>query len=298
MQTIPKTPLIYTFSQRHPCVHRVSDGETFRVECDDCYGGQVADEHILRPMIDPKRIDGSVGPIFVEGAHPGDTLLVEVLAIELADHGVMMTGRGLGVLGERIETPDTKIIPLRDGFALFSDTIRLPLTPMIGVMGVAPREGLEIHCATPGDHGANLDTTRLCVGARVYLPVAMEGAGLAVGDLHACMGDGELSGTGIETAGCICLRVSVCRGLPLQRPVIEHGDAIYLLASAPTLEEAVHLACTDGTDFLQRKLGLDFPDAYRLMSAACSIEISQVVNPLCTVRLRLPKAALPIDSVK
>ena len=110
----------------------------------------------------------------------------------------MVTSKGLGVLGERIQEPDTKIIPIRDGFAYFSESIRLPLTPMVGVCGVAPKAGLDVHCAVPGDHGGNLDTKLVTVGSRLYLPVEQEGAGLAVGDLHACMGDGELSGTGID----------------------------------------------------------------------------------------------------
>lgn len=118
------------------------------------------------------------------------------MAIDLAPQGVMVTSVGLGVLGDHITEPNTKIIPVHDGFAHFSDDIKLPLTPMIGVMGVATKNG-EIHCAVPEDHGANMDTKLVRVGSRVYFPVNAEGAGLAVGDMHACMGDGELSGTGI-----------------------------------------------------------------------------------------------------
>lgn len=171
------------------------------METDDCYGGQITDASVKRPDIDITIMDCSVGPIEVRGAKPGDTLCVEILAIELGRQGVMVTSKGLGVLGDRITEADTKVIPIEDGFACFSDKIRLPLTPMVGVCGVAPRPGLDIHCAVPGDHGSNMDTKMVKAGARVYLPVSVPGAGLAVGDLHACMGDGELSGTGIETPG-------------------------------------------------------------------------------------------------
>lgn len=112
----------------------------------------------------------------------------------------MVTSPGLGVLGEKITEAHTKIIPIKNGFAEFNEKIRLPLTPMIGVLGVAPAEG-SVHCAVPGDHGSNMDTKLIKVGSKVYLPVFVSGANLALGDLHACMGDGELSGTGIETAG-------------------------------------------------------------------------------------------------
>lgn len=122
----------------------------------------------------------------------------------------MVTSPGLGVLGEKITEAHTKIIPIKNGFAEFNEKIRLPLTPMIGVLGVAPAEG-SVHCAVPGDHGSNMDTKLIKVGSKVYLPVFVSGANLALGDLHACMGDGELSGTGIETAGRVCLQVKLSK---------------------------------------------------------------------------------------
>ena len=289
MRVIPKDKVIFHFSGDNPMQYHVRDGETFWVETDDCYSGQITDASVKRPDIDISIMDCSVGPIAVEGAQPGDTLCVDILAIELADHGVMVTSKGLGVLGDRITEPDTKIIPIRDGFAHFSATIQLPLTPMVGVCGVAPAPGLRIHCAVPGDHGSNLDTKMIKAGSRVYLPVQTQGAGLAVGDLHACMGDGELSGTGIDTAGRICIKTTVDRTRPIERPVVETGESLYFLASAPTLEEAIKIAVADVTAFLQRKLALSFPDAYRLVSATCDIQISQVVNDLCTVRAHCPK---------
>lgn len=297
MKVIPKEPVIFRFNAENPCVHTVEDGETFWVETDDCYSGQIRDASVRRPDIDISIMDCSVGPIEVKGARPGDTLCVEILAIQLASQGVMVTSRGLGVLGDRITESDTKIIPIKDGFAWFSDTIRLPLTPMVGVCGVAPRPGLDIHCAVPGDHGSNLDTKMIKAGSKVYLPVSVPGAGLAVGDLHACMGDGELSGTGIETPGRICLKTTVYRDRPVARPVIETGEALYFLASAETLEAAVKLACADAVEFLQKKLELNFPDAYRLLSAVCDIQISQVVNDLRTVRVRCPKLNTKIDTL-
>lgn len=288
MRVIPKDKVIFHFNTTNKANYTVQDGEVFWVEADDCYSGQITDASVKRPDIDISIMDCAVGPIDVEGAHPGDTLCVEVLAIDLAPQGVMVTSVGLGVLGDRITQPDTKIIPVHDGFAHFSDTIKLPLTPMIGVMGVAPKSG-SIHCAVPDDHGANMDTKLIKAGSRVYFPVNIEGAGLAVGDMHACMGDGELSGTGIEIAGRMCLKVTVYRDRPIQRPVIETFDGIYFLASCPTLEESIKVAAADAVEFLMKKLELDFPDAYRLMSATCDAQISEVVDDNVTVRLHCPK---------
>lgn len=288
MRVIPKDKVIFHFNTTNKANYTVQDGEVFWVEADDCYSGQITDASVKRTDIDISIMDCAVGPIDVEGAEPGDTLCVEVMAIDLADHGIMVTNCGLGVLGDRITEPDTKIIPIKDGFAHFSDTIKIPLTPMIGVMGVAPKSG-EIHCAVPDDHGANMDTKLVKVGSRVYFPVAQKGAGLAVGDMHACMGDGELSGTGIEIAGRMCLKVTVYKDRPIERPVIETYDGIYFLASRPTLDESIKVATSDVVDFLMKKLDLNFPDAYRLMSATCDAQICEVVDDNVTVRLHCPK---------
>ncbi|MDR2110946.1 MAG: acetamidase/formamidase family protein [Spirochaetaceae bacterium] len=296
MKTIPKDKVIFSFNQKNPHVYFVEDGETFWVETDDCYSGQITSEQVLRPQIDISIMDCSVGPIGVKGAAPGDVLCVEVLDIQFAPQGVMVTSPGLGVLGDKITEPNTKIIPIKDGYALFSPRISLPLTPMIGVMGVAPKEG-DIHCAVPGDHGSNMDTKIITIGSKVYLPVAIEGAGLAVGDLHACMGDGELSGTGIETAGKILLKTTVIKEGFTLRPMVETADSIYTIASDSDFRAAVRTAAEDIVNFLMRKKELGFPDAYRLMSATCDIQISQLVNDALTVRVRAPKKNLNIGGV-
>ncbi|WMJ83677.1 acetamidase/formamidase family protein [Oscillospiraceae bacterium LTW-04] len=297
MRVIPKDKVIFSFNANNKAFYEVENGETFWVETDDCYSGQIKNSLIKRPDIDISIMDCSVGPIDVKGAMPGDTLCVEVLAIEFAPQGVMVTSRGLGVLGDKITEPDTKVIPIKDGFAHFSDEIRLPLTPMIGVCGVAPKPGLDIHCAVPGDHGSNMDTKMVKVGSKVYLPVSVEGAGLAVGDLHACMGDGELSGTGIETPGRICIKTTVYKDRPVERPVIETRDSLYFIASDKTLEAAIKVAVDDTVSFLMKKLSLSFPDAYRLLSATCDIQISQVVNDMLTVRVHCPKFDTRIDTI-
>lgn len=288
MKVIPKDQVIFHFNTTNQANYEVEDGEVFWVEADDCYSGQIYSEEIKRPDIDISIMDCAVGPIHVRGAMPGDTLCVEVLALDLARQGVMVTSPGLGVLGNQITEPNTKIIPVHDGFAHFSEDIRLPLTPMIGVMGVAPRSG-EFHCAVPDDHGANMDTKLVRAGSKVYFPVHVEGAGLAVGDMHACMGDGELSGTGIEIAGRMCLKTIVYHDRPIERPVIETADAIYFLASRKTLKESIRLASQDAVQFLMKRLDLCFPDAYRLLSAVCDIQICEVVDDNVTVRIHCPK---------
>lgn len=296
MQIIPKDKVIYEFNKENKYNYSVSDGEIFCVETDDCYSGQINSEKIKRTDINISIMDCSVGPIEIKDIEAGEVLEIEILDIQLAPFGVMVTSPGLGILGHKIEEPDTKIIKIENGYAKFSDKIKIPLTPMVGVIGVSPREG-SVHCAIPGEHGANMDTKIIKIGTKVFLPVFVDGAGLAVGDIHACMGDGELSGTGIEIAGKIIMKSKIIKQIKLERPMLETSDGIYTIASSKIMKEAIEVAAEDMTKFLMEKLDLNFSDAYRLLSATCDIQISQVVNELITVRVQAPKLNLGIDSI-
>lgn len=288
MQVFSKNNVIYHFSPDDKPVYFVKDGETFWVETDDCYSGQIKTENDLRPNIDISIMDAAVGPISIEGATVNDTLMVEVLDIQFANQGVMVTSPGLGVLGERITAANTKIIPIKDNKAYFSENIILPLTPMIGVIGVSPKSE-PIHCAKPGDHGGNMDTKIITIGSKVYLPIFQNGAQLSVADLHSCMGDGELSGVGLETAGKVKLRVEVIKNKVIDMPRVESEDSIYTIATKETIQDAMKTAVSNMVEILEEKLNLNFPDAYRLLSATCDIQISQVVNGVFTLRVKCPK---------
>lgn len=288
MKNLKKDNVIYHFGPDNLPKYFVEDGEEFWVETEDCYSGQIKSINDLRPNIDISIMDASVGPIAINGAEVGDSLCVEVLNIELANQGVMVTSPGLGTLGSMINEATTRIIKINNGYANFFDKFKIPVNPMIGVLGVAT-ENDNIHCATPGMHGANMDTKEIKIGSKVYLPVFVKGANLAIGDLHAVMGDGELSGTGVEIAGKVHLRAKVIKNMKLNGPRIEREEGIYMISSAENFEEAIKNAVYDGVQYLKNEFNLDFKDAYRLVSATCDIRISQVVNPLVTVKLFIPK---------
>lgn len=168
----------------------------------------------------------------------------------------------------------------------------LVLILMVGVIGVAPAEG-EVRNASPGNHGGNLDTKDIKPGSKVYFPVFVDGANLALGDLHACMGDGELSGTGIEIAGKVRLSVEKVPGINLNVPVVETESHFMVVTSAENFTEAAREGIGHSIGFIRRNLGLSFPDAYRLLSATSDLRISQIVNPLLTLRLAIPKTLMP-----
>ena len=157
MQTLTKEKIVFEFNKNNKFNYSVQNNEIFYVETEDCYNGQIKNENTKRKDIDMSIVDCSVGPIEVIGSKAGDILEVEVIDIELAEQGVMTTAPNLGVLGDKITDFDTKIIKIKDDFAHFSPQIKIPLTPMIGVIGVFPPEE-GVHCAFPGSHGGNMDT--------------------------------------------------------------------------------------------------------------------------------------------
>ena len=159
---------------------------------------------------------------------------------------------------------------------------------MIGVIGVAPA-GQAVLNNTPGPHGGNLDTREVTVDARVYLPGFVPGGYLALGDLHATMGDGEVCGTGVEIRGVVEIQVEVLKDWGWRQPVIDFKDSLYFLGSAPTLEAAVEKATTEAVGFLEEKNRMSWNEAYMLASIGTDLLISQVVNPWKTVRVRVPK---------
>ncbi len=270
----------------------VHPGDTFEVECQDSCGGQIRSEADLLSKIDLDHVNGATGPIEVSGAQPGDVLRVSILSLKVGKVGYVGTEPKLGVLGDRVSVGKTRILPIRNDVARFSEEIRLPIEPHIGTIGVATaRESLSTFY--PGDHGGNLDTREIRAGHAVYLPVFQPGAMLALGDVHALMADGEVCVTGIEIDGVARLRVDLLKGLDLHRPVVETRDAWYALASAPDLDEAARLVTSDAVDLLARGRGLAWEDAYMLASLVADLRISQDVDPHRTCKMVLPKRYLP-----
>jgi len=267
---------------------RIAAGSRVHLETADCFADQIRGMADVERGIDWDCINPATGPVFIEGAVPGDMLAVRVVRIEVAERGVMCTGGGWGTLGDVIDELHWHFLDIADGHAVWDDRLRIPLRPMIGVLGVAPA-GEPVPCGTPGHHGGNLDTRLIAEGATVYFPVAVEGALLAAGDLHAAMGDGEVAVTGVEVGGRVALEVDVRRDLKLSDPLLEDGERVATIASALTLDEAAQMATRAMADLLSGRLGLSLPDAVMLMSAVGSLEISQIVDPLRTARFVMRK---------
>ena len=285
---------IYEFTPDLSAVATVESGASVTVETRDSLDGAVQSESDVIESI-PEEVNAATGPIAVEGAKPGDVLAVDIEEIRLAEPaGRVITIDGFGLLdGEPgIEAPETRMTAAEDGTLSF-EGIDVPVDPCIGTIGVAP-ESESYTTLTPHDHGGNLDTTDITAGSTVYFPVFQEGAMLAMGDCKAAMADGEMCGTGSEIATEIDLTVSVVEepATDLDRPLVETAEYWKPLASAETLEEACKLVNKDAIELLSTEHGIDRTAAYMLSSLVADLEISQVVDPLVTVREAIPKSHL------
>jgi amidase len=283
--------VIFSFSCSNTPVCKVPSGAQITIETMDCFANQLQTPEDTLDAMDWERVNPATGPIFVEGAHPGDVLKVEIKKIQISSQGVMATGENEGTLGAHMQGLTCKIIPIKDNQVIFDSKISIPLKPMIGVIGVAPREE-KVNCGTPGSHGGNMDNTMIGEGATLYLPIFTEGALFALGDVHAVMGDGEIGVSGVEVPAQVTVALEVVKGLKLDNPVLENPEFFSTIASALTLDEAIHQATNDMAQILASRIKLSFPDIAMLMSAVGNTEICQVVDPLRTGRFVMPKWVL------
>lgn len=284
-------------SSENPSVAKVPQGEPVIFETLDCFSNTLQDETQLFTSVGWECINPATGPVWVEGAEPGDILRIDILDIAIAEHGVIASAPGFGEMGDRV-AEITRIVPVRDGKAHFewkrgAETLVLetPIKPMIGVIGVAPESG-SVPTGTPGVHGGNMDCKRITKGATLYLPVFAPGALFAMGDLHAVMGDGEVVVCGLEISGQVTVSFSVIKGKNWPLPLLVQDGDFMTLASARALDDAATMATRNMHDFLVKELSFDDTDAAMLLSVNGDLRICQVVDPLKTARMELPLSIL------
>jgi amidase len=288
---VGRDKLFYAFEASLSPVVRVKPGEELIFETHDCFQGQIRTEQDLVASLDWNRTNPATGPVYIEGASPNTVLRLAILDVQVEDNSVMVTIPGEGALGDRIHEMETTILK-RDGNELvYKDRVRIPLAPMIGVIGIAPLEG-KIGNGVPGVHGGNMDCTLIGRGSRLYLTVQVEGGLLGVGDLHAGMGDGEIVVVGAEVAGVVRLKPEFVAMPGLPTPFLENEELVATIYSDPDLNVAADGAIHNMSEFLTKFAGLSQNDAGMLMSAAGSLKICQVVDPAKTARFEFPKAVL------
>jgi amidase len=293
MLRITRDRIVYSLDKAHPAVATVESGGEMLFETWDARTGTIRSECDLLDRPHPRGPNPATGPICVRGAELGDTLMVDILDIALADRGYTGTRPGQGVLGSLITQHRTKLLDIVDGMVVFNDRIRFPVRPMVGVIGTAPA-GDGVATLHPGPHGGNMDHNDVRVGARVHLPVFVPGALLAIGDVHASMGDGEISITALEIPGEVRVRVGLAKDEPLRRPWIEFPDCWITTGDGPGIAEAIRVAAEEMARLLMRRLSLSADDAYMLLSIRGDARVSQCAEPAvvaATARMIMPRLA-------
>ncbi|MEE9402330.1 MAG: acetamidase/formamidase family protein [Desulfobacteria bacterium] len=291
MQRVHRDKFILAMSSENEPVLFTPSGSTLLFETSDCFSNKIKGENQLFSSVGWDSINPATGPVYIEGAKPNDILKVEILDIAVAEKGVMTTAPDFGVFGDIVDKEFTKIVPIREGMAIFNDRIQIPVNPMIGVLGVAPA-GEEVLTGTPGEHGANMDCKRLIEGSSLYLPVNVPGALLAMGDLHAVQADGEVVVCGVEIAGEVTVRVTILKDTVLPVPMLNEGDSIMTICSAELLDDAAKAATKNMHQFLMANLDMDLHEAGMVLSLLGNLKICQVVDPLMTARMEFPKWVL------
>ncbi len=292
----------YAFDWEDRPLLRVQPGEVFEIETWDASTGYFrspADKAIpgRRPGFDrnPPHANPIGGPVFVEGAERGDTLVVILEEILVGDYSWIAIGPKRGPLGESTRWPElsadytTKIFrhtpgpsgTMRDGTVHFSDKIRWPITPFVGTFGVAPDREVTTSLDGQGEWGGNLDIRDACPGNRLLLPILHSGALFYLGDVHASQGDTEFTGTAAETTATVRLRLELMKGKRSPWLRIEKPNSLVAVHANRPLEVAVETATFLLMDWLITDYGLSPTDAYCLVSTCPDFRIN--VYQMCKI---------------
>jgi amidase len=285
---VDKTSMIYAMSPDNAPAVTVPNGARVVIHTYDCFEDQIQSEKQAFGTLNWSRINPATGPIFIEGAEPGDLLVVHIQQIQLADQGVMVTGPNLGVLGDELAENFIRILPVSPEGVVFSEKVTLPLAPMIGVIGTAPASD-SIPCGTPGSHGGNMDCKRITEGARLILPVNVPGALFALGDVHATMGDGEIAVCGVEIAATVTVQLHLLKQKKWPAPMLIDDMTVMTIASEVLLDDAANQATKNMVHFLESECGMEKAEATLLLSAVGDLQVCQVVDPLKTARFEMPR---------
>ena len=270
----------FSFASSHSPALVVAPGDFIHVQTWDCYRGAITGPENALATIDSALINPATGPIFVTGAEPGDTLSVTLHDIRPSARGVARTYPGDGQLQHLVTEPFAQFFDVKDGIVHMNDRVSFPASPMLGVIGVAP-ESSEIMTMPAGRHGGNLDNNRNTIGSTIHLPVKHPGALLAMGDMHASMGDGEICGTGIEIAGDVLVSTALIKGVGTEYPVTETATSwiTHGVAAVADLYDAMRIACEEAARLLVDHWGFTMSEAFIFLSVQGNLGIAQAVHP-------------------
>ena len=318
----------YTFGAHEPTL-RIRPGAALRVTCPDC-DNVMADGSALtqeqRHVDTPDTVQSNplAGPIYIEGAEPGDTLAVTIDSIELdRDSGITLLAPEHGVVpdgllmpkrdGDSQDPPDHAIVPrhmyrwhidTQAGTATMTNPLgnhqaSVPLNPFVGCIGVCPANGQSVSSLYCGPFGGNMDLPLIRAGATVFLPVCRDGALLMMGDIHAAQGHGEIIGGGIETSGKIGCTIKVVKQFSLAGCGVCDGQVISAISTHDELRGSIQQACANLVDWLAQSGDMNRFDLYNLVSQTVTITIGNLNEQpyLAAASVRINQLPKPLQEV-
>lgn len=265
----------------------IDSGEELMVETWDAFEG-IRDPAAL----DARSLKGpATGPIYVNGAEPGDALRVDFISITPKEGAAHMVLPGRGFLEEDFTAAYPTVMTLEDGNLVLPGGLRLPLAPSMGLVATTPTYPQNT-ASDSGPYGGDIDMKELVAGSTIFLPVFVAGGMLALGDCHAVVGDGAVAGTGAECSSDTQIRVTVEKGMGISAPRALTPDHFVVLSYGEELGPAMKQAVRYMVDFLVEEKGLAPYDAYTLCSLAGDIRVSRTFRPISPVKMMLSRQAL------
>lgn len=288
MLKISREHITHNLSAGNIPAEYMESGDLVAFETYDCYQGQLLPKETTFADVDRRLGNPATGPVYIRGAKPGDVLKITIRKLEMGKVGILDIGPTSGALTGIFPQPIIKRLPVTKDHLVYNEKIKVPIRPMIGVIGTAP-SGEAVSTMTPKDHGGNMDCTKIEEGSILYLPVFVEGGLLSVGDFHAIMGEGEVANCGVEIEGTAVLQVEVLRDFPFPFPMLENEEQWITIAYGKTLDEAGNKAVKQMFQFLCKHESLTKVDAGMLIDMTGDLIVCQIVNPYKTVRMEVPK---------
>ena len=287
MKRIGREHHIYVLDPGNDPAITVDSGEELMVETWDAFEG-VRDPDVLQA----RSLKGpATGPIYVNGAEPGDALRVDFISITAKEGAAHMVLPDRGFLEEEYTDAYPTIMSLEDGNLVMPTGVRLPINPSMGVVATTPTYPQQT-ASDSGPYGGDIDMKELVAGSTIYLPVFVPGGMLALGDCHAIVGDGAVAGTGAECSSDAHIRVTVEKGMGITSPRALTPDHFIVLSHGEELGPAMKQAVRDMVDFLVEAKGMSAYDAYTLLSLAGDIRVSRTFRPISPVKMILSRVAL------
>jgi amidase len=300
------TDVKYVYGVAEP-VARLKPGDILETNSVDAFGNAIQKPGDSLSLV--KGDNPLTGPFYIEGAQPGDTLAVKILDIQVdGNQGVGAFAPGFGALNETNYTPMLHP-PLPEKIWLYpidhatntatfkaldsNFSVKIPLHPFFGCIGVAPAGGEARSSIVPAEFGGNMDSPEVSVGNTLYLPVNVAGALLYMGDGHAAMGDGEVAGTAIEVPLRTRLQINVLKGQKINWPRFENDDTIMAVGAYRPLDDALRIAFTELVGWIHNDYGLSELDTYELLSKVARIHLNEMVDPNYVVVALVEKKYLP-----